>query len=33
MMKLVDYTNNMDEVRTSWDAEVVYLGPGDCVYA
>jgi hypothetical protein len=33
MMKLVDYTNNMDEVRTLWDAEVVYLGPGDCLYA
>ncbi|KAG1813018.1 hypothetical protein EV424DRAFT_1541892 [Suillus variegatus] len=31
MIKLVDYTNNMYEVRTLWDAEVVYLGPGDCV--
>ncbi|KAG2360974.1 hypothetical protein BDR07DRAFT_1486436 [Suillus spraguei] len=31
MMKLVDYTNNKEEVRELWDAEVVYLGPGDFV--
>lgn len=32
MMKLVDYPNNKEEVRKLWDAEVVYLGPGDFVY-
>ncbi|KAG2121478.1 hypothetical protein DEU56DRAFT_918163 [Suillus clintonianus] len=31
MVKLVDYLNHKEEVRKLWDAEVVYLGPGDFV--
>jgi hypothetical protein len=33
MMKLIDYPNNKKEVHDLWDAEVVYLAPGDFVYA
>jgi hypothetical protein len=32
MMKLVSYPNNKEEVHSLWDAEVVYLGPGDFMY-
>ncbi|KAG2108269.1 uncharacterized protein F5147DRAFT_652985 [Suillus discolor] len=31
MMKLGDYPNNKKEVHDLWDAEVVYLAPGDFV--
>ncbi|KAG2110200.1 hypothetical protein BD769DRAFT_1674698 [Suillus cothurnatus] len=31
MMKLVSYPNNKEEVHSLWDAEVVYLGPGDFI--
>ncbi|KAG1830492.1 hypothetical protein DFJ58DRAFT_736948 [Suillus subalutaceus] len=31
MMKLVGYPDDKEEVHRLWDAEVVYLGPGDLV--
>jgi predicted RNA-binding protein YlxR (DUF448 family) len=33
MMNLVDYANHKEEVHKLWDAEVVFLSPGNIVYA